>query len=390
MELLETLVGIESHASQPDGVRAVAETVSEELALAGFTVEHVPPPPVAARDRWLESIMLPELDYSSIAEAVIARKGFGGGGRVLLLGDLDTSFTEGTLRSFPFRVEDGRAYGPGVADMKGGLVVLVAAMRALQDTGLEAQPLSIVLSPDEQAGSLRSRSIIEAEAAACDWCLCVECARDGGNLMGSRAQCGVGLLEVHGRESHTGSAHGTGASAIETLARKVPDINAQTDSERGRFVTVTIVRGGRRRSVVPDQCSGVIDVRTRDAEDWYAVEKQLQAIADREEVPGTTSSLMLHAHRPAVHRTARTDELIEVALQAGAAIGVHPGVVTSAAGGSSAFAGPFGVAVLDGMGPSGGGLMTENEYIEVATLAERASLMALTLHLLSRRGSLRT
>lgn len=381
--LLERLVGVESHASQPDGVRAVAEIVSEQLALAGFEVETVVPPPVPAHDRWLESIMLPELGYADIAKVMVARRNGDGAGRVLLLGDLDTSFRSGSLETFPFRLHGGLAYGPGVADMKGGLVVLAAAARALHETGLAAPSLTVVLSPDEQAGSLRSRPVIESQARGCAWCLCLECARDGGNLMGARSQCGVGLLHVRGREAHAGSAHGAGANAIDTLARKVPEMDALTDPDLGRYVTVTLVHGGRRRSVIPGDCTAVLDVRTRDDGDWNAVEAELQVIARREEMAGTASSLKLHAHRPAVPWTPGTDRLIEFVAEAGNALGIHPGVVRSGAGGSSAFAAPLGVAVLDGMGPAGGALMTDHEHIEVASLAERASLLALTLHLMS-------
>lgn len=356
--------------------------VAGELELAGLAVERVSAPPVPPGDRWLEPIMLPELDYASVAEVLVARGDLGGASSVVLLADLDTSYPAGSLNRFPFRVEDGLAFGPGVADMKGGLVVLTAALRALHDAGLRAPSVSVVLSPDEQAGNLRSRPVIEAEAAGRDCCLCVECARDGGNLMGSRSQCGVALLEVVGREAHAGSAHASGVSAIEAMARKVPDVNAMTDPARGLFVTVGLVRGGRRRSVVPGLCTAVVDVRTADAAGWGALETALRDIAAREDLPGSSGSLSIRAHRPAVPWTPGTDRLIGVARRAGDALGVRFGVVRSGAGGSSAFAGPLGVPVLDGMGPSGGGLMTDGEHVEVASLAERAALLALTLHLL--------
>lgn len=378
-------MNIESHASQPEGVRAVAGVVAGELELAGLAVERVSAPSVPPEAGWLEPIMLPELEYSRVAEIVVARGDLGCAGSALLVADLDTSYPAGTLERFPFRVEGGVAFGPGVADMKGGLVVLTAALRALRDAGLRAPAVSVVLSPDEQAGSLRSRQVIEAEAAGRDCCLCVECARDGGNLMGSRSQCGVALIEVRGCEAHAGSAHASGVSAIEALARKVADVNGLTDPERGLFVSVGLVSGGRRRSVVPGLCTAVVDVRAADPAGWDELEAALRVIAAREDLPGSSGSLSIRAHRPAVPWNPGTDRLIGVARRAGDALGVSFGVVRSGAGGSSAFAGPLGVPVLDGMGPSGGGLMTNHEHIEVATLAERAALLALTLHLLGGR-----
>ncbi len=201
--------------------------------------------------------------------------------------------------------------------------------------------------------------------------------------MGSRSQCGVAVIEARGRESHAGSAHTGGVSAIESLARTVPDINALTDPARGRFVTVGLMSGGRRRSVVPGLCTAVVDIRTADASDWDATETELRAIAARTDLPGSSGSLWIHAHRPAVPWTLGTDRLISVTERAGGALGLRFGVVRSAAGGSSAFVGPLGVPVLDGMGPSGSGLMTDRESVEVASLAERSALLALTLHMLS-------
>jgi glutamate carboxypeptidase len=113
------------------------------------------------------------------------------------------------------------------------------------------------------------------------------------------------------------------------------------------------------------------------------LETALGGIAVREDLPGSSGSLSIHAHRPAVPWTPATDRLIGIARRAGDALGVNFGVVRSGAGGSSAFVGPLGVPVLDGMGPTGGGLMTDHEYVEVASLAERAALLALTLHLLA-------
>jgi glutamate carboxypeptidase len=356
--------------------------LAHELELAGLVVERISPPPVTPADRWLEPIMLPELNYSRVAEVLVARGDFGGAGSVLLLGDLDTSYPAGSLDRFPFRVEDGLAVGPGVADMKGGLVVLSAALRALRDAGLQAPAVSVVLSPDEQAGSLRSRPVIEAEASGCDWCLCVECARDGGNLMGSRSQCGVAVIEVRGREAHAGSAHASGVSAIDAMARKVPDVNALTDPAHGLYVSVGLVTGGRRRSVVPGLCTAVVDVRAADVAGWETLETALTVIAAREDLPGSSGTLSIRAHRPALPWTRATDRIIGIARRAGDALGVKFGVIKSGAGGSSAFAGPLGIPVLDGMGPSGGGLMTHHEQVEVASLAERAALLALTLHLL--------
>ena len=378
--LLRTLVEIESHATQPDGVRRVGAVVAAQLEEAGFACESVAGRPIPPGDSWLTELMLPGGDYSEVAEAIVARKS-GEETAVLLLGDLDTSYTPGALARFPYRIEDGRAFGPGVADMKGGLTVLVGAARALRDTGLAAPAMTVVLSPDEQAGSLRSRGVIEEVADGSDWCLCLECARDGGNLLATRAQVGVGRLDVAGREVHAGSAYGQGASAIRALAEKVIAVEALTDREREIYLSVGEIHGGRRRSVVPGSAHCTIDIRTRNARDWAEVEEGLAAIAERLDVPGTTATLRVYSHRPAVDRPA--GPLLEVARRAGSALSISFEAQHSPAAGSSAFAAGVGIPTLDGMGPPGGDLMTQHEYVEVDGIFERAALLALTLHLLS-------
>jgi glutamate carboxypeptidase len=381
--LLEELVAIESHATQPEGVEAVGDAVARELEAVGFTTRRVPGERIPPEARWLETLMLPGFDFAGLAAHRVSRKAGAGQGRVLILGDLDTAFPPGVAARFPFRVADGRAYGPGVADMKGGLVVAVHALRALAETGLHG-PAEVVCvwSADEQAGSLTARGVIEAAARQADWAFCLECAREGGQLMGARAQIGVGLLEVRGREAHAGSAYARGASAIEAMARKVTAIHALTDPAREIYLNVGTVRGGWRRSVVAGAAEATLDVRTPGPETWDEVAGALRAIAARVDVPGTAGALRLASHRPAVPWTAATDRLLAVAREIGAELDLPVAALRSPAAGSSAFVGPLGVPCLDGMGPVGGDLMTDQEHVEVATLPERAALLAGMLHAL--------
>lgn len=381
---LRELVQIESHATQPAGVNRTGELVAAKLATAGFEVERVRGAAVPPDDAWLAELMLPGVEYDSIADARVARKRGSGRGHALLLADLDTSYGPGCSAWFPVRTDETRVYGPGVADMKGGLVVLTLALEALETCGLIGPAMTtVVLSPDEQAGSLSSRALIEAEAQGADWCFCVECARDGGNLMGSRAHIGVARLDVYGREAHAGSARASGISAIEALARKIGEISALTDAEQGVYLTVGEVHGGRRRSVVPGHAYCTIDVRTPNVEAWDGVRRSLQQIADRADVTGARSELRIRDHRPGIRWTAATDALIRTVTTAGRALQVEFGVVRSAAAGSSSFAGAGGVPTLDGMGPAGGNLMTDQEYVELGSMAERAALLALSMHLIA-------
>jgi glutamate carboxypeptidase len=386
VRLLGELVQIESHASQPNGVDRVGDLVSTRLNAAGFSVERARGAIVPIEDAWLAELMLPGTAYDSVADARVARKSGSGDGRALLLADLDTSYDPGCSTRFPFRVDETRAYGPGAADMKGGLVVLLFALEALEQSDLiTPAATTVVLSPDEQAGSLSSRSLIELAAHDADWCLCVECARDGGNLMGSRAHIGIARLDVYGREAHAGSARASGINAIEALARKIAEISALTDPQNGVYLTVGEVHGGRRRSVVPGHAFCTIDVRTPHAGSWEDVRGALQCLADAPDASGARAELRMRNHRPGIPWTAATDALILLVKDAGQALALDFGVIPSSAAGSSSFAGAAGVPTLDGMGPAGGNLMTDREYVEIASLADRAALLALSMHLLATR-----
>jgi glutamate carboxypeptidase len=381
LKFVEKLVQINSHATQPEGIKAVGDEVCRELEEIGFVTERVRGRRLPPAQQWLEEFMLPSYDFSNIGDHRIARWQGAGRGKVLLLGDLDTAFLPEKWKDFSFHVQNEKAYGPGIADMKGGLTVAIYALKALNANNLNNfGQVTCVFSSDEQAGSLTSRQFVEEAARDANWVFCMECARDGGNLMGSRAQIGVAKLETFGREAHAGSAFAKGVNAIEVMARKITAVHALTDPARDIYLSIGQIKGGWRRSVIPGNCWASIDIRTPGKEAWEEIEESLHKIAEREELPGSSSSLLIASHRPGVPWTEKTDQLISITKQAGNELGIEFGVLRSPAAGSSAFVGPLGVPCLDGMGPVGGDLMTEREHIIIPTLVDRAALLAATIH----------
>jgi glutamate carboxypeptidase len=379
LEFVRDLVNIESYATQVGGTNAVGDKLCGELEQDGFTTERVRGAPLPPERKWLQEFMLPGFDRTQLGFQRVARWSGDGHGRALILGDLDTAFVPG--KGFPFSTDSDRALGPGIADMKGGLTVAVYALKALQATGLNnLKEITCVFSSDEQGGSLDARKPIEDAAAHSDWVFCMECAREGGKLMGSRAQIGVAKLEVFGRDAHAGSAYAKGISAIEAMARKVQAIHALTDPSREIYLCVGQISGGWRRSVIPGYCMCTIDIRTPGPDAWQEVESKLRAIAANVELPGSHSKFLIDSHRPGVQWTKKTDKLIGIAKQAGAEFGLDFGVLRSPAAGSSAFVGPMDLPCLDGMGPMGSDLMTTNEHIVISSMVERATLLAATLH----------
>lgn len=385
LELLAELVSIPSHVSQPEGVAAVGARVGVELGRLGF--ERAPPPSMPPERRaplWAEQILCPEAGFDQLLEPIVWRRSGAAVGTLLILGDLDAALA---LDSDACRlaIRAGRATGPAVADMKGGLVVLIEALRSATTRGRPLPSITVVLSADEQAGSLRSASVIATEAQRAAWCICVECARDGGRLMRSRGHIGVGLLRAIGRESHAGSARGEGVNAITALARGIGALDAPGVSTLDATVTATMLQGGRRRSIVPASASAVLDVRARDATAWTSLHERILAAISTVD-SASQLQLDLFSHRPGLRATTLTEWLLTLIARAGEEVGVQIEATDSLAAGSSAFVDSSRIPVLDGMGPSGGDLMTPGEYVEVESIASRSAVLALAIEYLGTSG----
>lgn len=376
LAMLEGLVDTESHAAQPEGVAEVASQIVRRLEPLGFSFAEVPQPPVPEALRWVEELMSPGVPYHRLASTYRGTRRGERPGRLLLVGDLDTAFPPGSPTGGGFRIEGEKAFGPGIADMKGGLVVMTAALEALGHLGVGLPDIVIVLSGDEQAGSLGSRPTVEQAGAGADWCLGLECARQGGKLMSGRGHIGVGKLTVTGQEAHTGSAHAQGRNALEALARLVLGFNRLTEVELGTIVTVTMARAGRRRSVTPAHASAVVDIRTRGPEFWNDVVGRMHAQARSvEQDLAVGVELLTHSHRPGVRPDRGTQRLLSVADRVGEELSIPIDAFESAAAGSVSFRSPP-TATLDGLGPVGGDLMTRGEYIVIDSLVSRSALLA--------------
>lgn len=377
LDLLERLVSIPSHASIPNGTEEVARLLLPRLAALGFDLSSVGQAPLPPESAWIEQIMIPGQRQEDLGPTHRGTREGDTGARVLLLGDLDTAYPRDRHEAFPIRREDTLFFGPGVADMKGGLVVLLAALDALADTAIATPSIEIVLAADEQAGSLGSRHVIKDTAKRCRWAMCVECARQGGRLMAARGHIGIGDLTATGVEAHAGSAYSDGVNATDYLARVIPPVNALTRSDDGILVTVTLLEAGRRRSVIPDRAWAVLDIRTPSFADWEETVRQIDGVVE-EHGEGRVRA-RTYAHRPGVLWSADTDALLELIRECGAPLGTQIEAFSSAAAGSTAFAAEAGSIVMDGMGPLGGGLMTHDEHIDTSSIPPRAAILAATL-----------
>jgi glutamate carboxypeptidase len=356
VEELRAYVCTESGSQDKPGVDRAGRLASDALAGLGFAVETIPQP--------------------ACGDHLVARRAGGGSGRLLALIHLDTVWPRGTLQDNPFRVEDGRAYGPGVLDMKAGWVVLFSALRALAEAGWDGLAATTVfLCGDEELGSPTGRAWIEREARAADWALVLEPARESGALVVERGMVGALSLEVRGITAHATAAE-RGASAVRALAHKILELESLTDPARGMIVTVGVVAGGSARQVVPDRATASIDVRARTAGDAEGLLRRIRIIAEASHVRGTSARLGGGITRPAFERTSRSERLLGLAQACGREIGLVVDGAAAQAGSDGNFSAALGIPTLDGLGAEGGNVCSRNEFVLVESLPRRAALLA--------------
>lgn len=365
--LLEVLVNMDTGSHFLDGLASAGDWIQEQLVSLGLSVERH--------------------EHDGAGPTLVGRRTGTGRLRLLFLGHYDTVFDPGEPSRRPFRVEAGRAYGPGVADMKGGIVTLWEALRALTEEGWDNfATLTVVYNADEEVGSKASRQIIEDEGRNCDLCLVHEPGRLDGSVVTARKGVGRYMLTVHGRAAHAGVNPQDGASAVVALGHKILEIHALNDSAGGVSANTIVTLGGTRSNVVPDLAEAEIDLRLPTAALGGEAIARLEEIARTVHLPGTHATLSGEINRPAFEAAPSSLALFALAREAAATLG-FPLTATKTGGGSDGnFIAPLGVPVLDGMGAVGGGFHGPDEYLDLATLPQRAALTALLVWEACRRG----
>ena len=296
----------------------------------------------------------------------------------VIVGHTDTVWPRGTLDTMPVELDEHVLRGPGVFDMKGGLVQMVFALRALAELGLEPSVTPVVfLNSDEELGSFESENRIHLLASRADRAYVLEPALGlEGRLKTTRRGTGQFELRVVGKSSHTGLAPGEGVSAIQEMGHIIHALHRLSDPERGIGVNVGQVQGGTRPNVVAAECSAVVDVRVRTIADGRWVEEQILSLEPV--TPGTEVHIEGSVDRPPMEGTPRNRLLWGAARSAAALMGVE--VEEGMSGGASD--GNFTslhTATLDGLGSVGDGAHAVHEFVDVRRMPERAALLALLL-----------
>ena len=295
---------------------------------------------------------------------------FGGAGRVLLVGHLDTVWPLGTLARKPFRVEGDVATGPGCFDMKGGVVQALHALSTLDDLdGVE-----LLLTTDEELGSQTSRHLVEEGARRAEAALVCEPAGDGGALKVGRKGTGMYSLVVSGRSAHAGLEPEKGANALVEAAHLVLAMESVARPAVGTTVTPTVAAAGTTTNVVPEHAHVEVDVRVARAGEAERVDEAMRSL--RPTVVGCRLEVRGGPNRPPMPETSGAG-LWGRAKVIGDRLGVGPIDAISVGGGSDGnFTAALGCPTLDGLGPLGGGAHAENEHVLVPAMAPRAALLA--------------
>jgi glutamate carboxypeptidase len=311
-------------------------------------------------------------------EAVHVRVQFGaspGVRPIVLLGHFDTVWPAGTLRRMPFRVEGGRAYGPGCFDMKAGLVQGMWALRALQACHSALPPVVLFCNCDEEIGSPTSRTLIEREAREALAVLVLEPSLSGA-LKTARKGVGRFRIEAIGRASHSGLDPESGVSAIEEVSRLVLDLHAMSDSDRthGTSVNVGVIAGGTRYNVVAAKASAEVDLRVVTGEEAERMTDRILSLKGHH--PDAEVRVSGGLLWPPMERTPKTDALVQHAKRCAQGLGFEISEAPVGAASDGNFCAAVGAAVLDGLGAVGAKAHAPDEQVIISEMPVRAALVA--------------
>jgi glutamate carboxypeptidase len=297
-------------------------------------------------------------------------------GQIMVLGHTDTVYPMGTIVKMPFRIARGRAWGPGTFDMKGGHVIALAAVDALQALRIEPSKRIVFLwTSDEEIGSESSRRLIEQEALRSDAVLVLEPAygRDG-RLKTERKGVGGAEIVVTGRSAHAGIDPENGVNAVHELALQIGKVMGMNDSRRGIAFQVTVAAGGTVQNVVPDNARAEIDIRFSKKADAREIERKLGNL--RPIIKGARIQVRSGGSRPPLERTPGVRALFRRAQSLMRQAGLTLGEASTGGGSDGSFTAALGVATLDGLGAVGDGAHSPREHVIIRALPERSALLA--------------
>jgi glutamate carboxypeptidase len=357
--LLEKLVNIDSGSYDKAGVDAVGDALVDFLEQSGIEIERIP----------IET-------HGDNIRASVSSGVQGGNRPIMLMGHRDTVFPKGEAAKRPFRIENGRAYGPGVADMKAGLVMNAFVLAAFKKFGGAPAPLVGLFTGDEEIGSPTSRPIIEATAREAAMVFNSEPGRATGNIVTGRKGGVFFIAEIEGVAAHSGGQFEKGRSAIEELARKIQAWHALVDLEAGITVNVGLVSGGQSVNTVAPHARAEIDMRYVSPAQRDETVAKIIEIGETCSVEGTSCHIEIRGEFAPLTQTPDSAALVDRYIAAAAETGLDVSGEFSGGCADSGFTAGVGTPTVCAVGPVGGNAHSPDEYLEVESIVPRAQTLA--------------
>lgn len=357
LRLLERLVNIDSGTYDGAGLDQVADIVQEELKKLGAQVASLPAAPAKSRN-------------------LLATFSGTGKGRILLVAHSDTVFADGSAAARPFQIREGRAYGPGIADDKGGIVLGLYALKILQQLRYrDYAKISFLINTNEETGSTGSAALIARLAREHDVAFNLEPGRMADGLVVWRKGSGEIAVDVKGLASHAGSPE-NGRNAAMEAAHQILQLNALGDAQKQTTVSFTVLKSGERSNVIPDAAHAEADVRVAVPEEFDRVERDMLRISATHLIPDTQVSARLRRGFPPMPKNPDTDALAAWAQMFYGELGRQLTLEGSGGAADASLIAAAGTPTLDGLGIVGGGFHTPEEYAEVGSVVPRLYLLS--------------
>lgn len=367
LSLLETLVNQDSGSSYKEGVDKIGRMLSEQFQQLPFNITRKP--------------------ESAVGDHLIISHKNAENPKILIVAHMDTVFGQHTTKERPFTLKDGKAYGPGVIDMKGSHVTLLYALKALLEEDYEdvLKNVVILFNSDEEIGTIASRPLLEELSVGKECCICMEPARMNGELVSARRGGGEYIIKVYGKAAHAGIAPENGANAIEEMAYKIIRLQQLNNLAEGISVNVDVIHGGTATNVIADFVEAKVDIRISKVSQMKEMERKIEAICHEVFVNGTTTKYEGHISRPPMEKNEGTKALLKRIQDVAKEINLSITDVATGGSGDGSFTSALGVPTIDGLGPVGGLAHSKDEYLEINSLPERTLLLAklllnLTVH----------
>ncbi|MCD9523048.1 M20/M25/M40 family metallo-hydrolase [Photobacterium carnosum] len=366
LEELRPLINLDCGTLTVDGIDVVATTMAQKYLDLGWNVKRID---CGIAGTGLEVRNKPLADHID----------------VMLIGHMDTVFPVGTAAARPMTHDNERAYGPGVSDMKSGLLSVVYALRDLDPTAIDALSICVCMNPDEEIGSLHSETWLKSVAVNAKHVLVAEAARADGSLVKARKGMARYRLSFHGKAAHAGNEPQNGHSAITEMAHWILAINAMTDFDSGTTLNAGVVSGGAGANIVPDFAEVVVDVRFWDNDEYAAVDAQIRTLTETPFIDGVTITVEREAHKPSMVPSPQTEVLMAQVEVVGKELGID--ITWQAVGGGSDanLTAVLGIPTLDGFGPIGAGFHSADEWLDLASIEPRIRLLQQVLVKISQQ-----